>query len=90
MELKEKTYPGTKTSIITVVILLAVLSGILAYFLYTQVKMGREYFINPALYLAIGAYYAILAEYLLSVLTRPRTRICDHFLIDSYDHNVIS
>ena len=26
----------------------------------------------------------------ISVLTRPRTRICDHFLIDSYDRNVIS
>ena len=35
--------------------------------------------------LFVQSLYAVVAS-----LTRPRTRVCDHFVIDNYDGNVIS
>ncbi|MBU7017170.1 MAG: hypothetical protein HXS44_06640 [Theionarchaea archaeon] len=91
MELKEKTYPRSRDSIATILgFPLAALFGIVVSLLYTEAKIGRGYLIYPALYLVIGAFSVILYYNLCAVLTRPRTRICDHFLLDGHDEYVIS
>ena len=91
MELKEKTYPRSKESIATILVFpLAALFVIVVSLLYTEAKIGRGDLIYPALYLTIGAFSVFFCDSLLSVLTRPRTRICEHFLLDLHDQNVIS
>ena len=90
MELKEKTYPGKRESIIIRVILLAVLLGILFLQVDILKALGREPHINAGLNFLVGCYTTQLAYGLFAAVTRPRTRICDHFLLNSYDRNVIS
>ncbi len=91
MELKEKTYPRSRDSIITILVFpLAALFGIVVSLLYTEAKIGRGYLIYPVLYLVIGAFSFIFYNNLCAVLTRPRTRICDHFLLNLHDEYVIS
>ncbi len=90
MELKEKTYPRSKESIVQLVIPLAALFGTAVCLLYTEAKFGRGYLIYPALYLAIGVYCTIFYYNLLTVLTKPRMRICNHFLLNVHDQYVIS
>jgi hypothetical protein len=88
--LKEKTYPRGKESIVALVFPLAALFGSAVCLLYTEAKIGRGDLIYPALYLTIGAFSVLFYYSLLTVLTRPRTRICDHFLLDFHDQHVIS
>jgi hypothetical protein len=91
MELKEKTYPRSRESIATILgFPLAILFGIVVCLLYTEAKIGRGDLIYPVLYLTIGAFSFIIYDSLCAVLTRPRTRICDHFLLDFHDEYVIS
>ncbi|MBU7017839.1 MAG: hypothetical protein HXS44_10035 [Theionarchaea archaeon] len=66
------------------------LCGSVVSLLYIEAKIGRGYLIYPALYLVIGAFSVILYCNLCAVLTRPRTRICDHFLLNLHDEYVIS
>ena len=90
MELKEKIYPGKRESIIIRVILLAVLFGILFFQVDILKALGREPHIDAGLNFVIGCFSTQLAYGLFAAVTRPRMRICDHFLLDTYDKNVIS
>ena len=90
MELKEKIYPGKRESIIIRVILLAVLLGILFFQMDILKVLGREPHIDAGLNFVIGCFSTQLAYGLFAAVNRPRMRICDHFLLDAYDKNVIS
>ena len=90
MELKEKSLPREKKSIILRIIYSATILGMYAFKgeILTALHIELPYgcFVNFVLGgLFVQSLYAVIAS-----LTRPRTRVCDHFVIDNYDGNVIS
>lgn len=91
MESSEKTYYGNK-KVLIFYLFLSFLPFIIVFYYHPDIIRALHLppIYNSVFSLMIGVIHTGLTYGLFRSFYKPKIRICDHFLITSYDQNVIS
>ena len=90
MESLEKAYSGRKRTKIFWIVIMVVILGIFYFQPEILESMNIKPRIHPGFSFILGGFFVQSLYYFFVSLSRPKTRICNHFLIDNYDQNVFS
>ncbi len=90
MELPEKVYYGNK-KLLTIYVFLSFIPFIILFYYHPDIIRALHLppVYNSVFSLMIGVIHTGLTYGLFRSFYKPKIRICDHFLITSYDLNVI-
>ena len=85
----EKEYPGSKRGKIFRFALMVGILGVTFFQLEILEAMGRQPRIDPGINFILGGLLGVQLFYFINSLLKVGMRICDHFLIDHYDQNIM-
>ena len=85
----EKEYPADKRGRIFRFVLVAGILGVTLFQREILEALGRQPHFSPGLSFLLGCFFATRVYYFVDSLFRAKMRICDHYLIDNYDQNIV-